>query len=105
MAADETCTKANIEAINNVARIKAPRGNHIQSRNPSVKSGDSRDRVLKMRCPWAASLFGSWGGRRKRQGGASAVVRGARLVVLKKRSHRRRAPREVLCADGVRRFR
>ena len=64
------------------------------------------DHVLKLRLPGAAGLLGNGGGRRNSpDSGASAVVRGVRLVVLKKRSQlvakkRWTAPRAVLCADG-----
>src|SRR5579871_4454305 len=59
-----------------------------------------------MRFSRAAGLLGSGDGWRNRKDfEAPTVVRGARLVVLKKRSHFPRAPREVLCTDGIARFR
>ena len=54
-----------------------------------------------MRYRAAADLPGNGDGWRNRKGSeASAGVRGARLVVSKKRSHYPRAPRKVLCTDG-----
>src|SRR5579871_4795751 len=59
-----------------------------------------------MRFSRAAGLLGSGDGWRNRKDfEAPTVVRGARLVVLKKRSHFPRAPREVLCTDGIARSR
>src|SRR5579871_2412727 len=59
-----------------------------------------------MRLSRAAGLLGGGDGWRNRRGfEAPVVVRGARLVVSKKRSHSPRAPREVLCTDGIARSR